>query len=342
MKAVRLCQPGQPLRLMEIDVPQVGPRDVLVKVKAAGICHSDAHFRAGVSAVRPLPATLGHEVAGIVEEVGGEVTRLVRGDRVCLHYLTSCGDCLYCNAGTEQFCTSGKIIGKYRDGGYAEYIGIPARSVFKLPEEIPFEHGAIMMCSSATALHSLRKARLQPGETVAVFGAGGLGMSAIQLAFASGAAKVFAVDIRRGKLEMARRFGAIPINAAEVEPAAEVRRLTNGRGVDVAVELIGLPEVMRQGLKALANMGRLAIAGIADKPFEIDSYNELLGREAEVIGVSDNLASEIPFLIQCALTRKLDLSRVITRTVPLEADVINAVLDELSRFGESVRNVIVP
>jgi D-arabinose 1-dehydrogenase-like Zn-dependent alcohol dehydrogenase len=342
MKAVRLAQPGQPLEMVELDPPEIGPRDVLVRVKAAGICHSDAHYRAGISPVRPLPMTLGHEVAGIVESAGNEVTRLKCGDRVCLHYMVTCGDCEYCNRGTEQFCSSGKMIGKYRDGGYAEFIGIPARSAFLLPEEISFEHGAAMMCSSATSLHALRKARTQSGETVAVFGAGGLGMSAIQLAYACGAAKVFAIDIRREKLQLAAEFGATPIDAGAVDPAAEIRRLTGGRGVDVALELIGVPEAMRQGLQSLSVLGRLAIAGLTQGRFEIAPYQELLNGETEVIGVSDHLASEIPLLIDFVRKKRLDLSRIVTRTVPLDAVAINRVLDELNRFGGAVRSVITP
>src|ERR1035438_9679704 len=206
MKAIRLVEPGRPLELQEVSVPAVGARDVLVRVKAAGVCHSDAHYRAGKSLVRPLPLTLGHEVAGVVERAGAEVSHVKVGDRVCLHYLASCGECVYCQRGNEQFCVSGEMMGKYRDGGYAEFIVMPARSVFRLPEEIPFEQGAIMMCSSATSLHALNKARLRAGETVAVFGVGGLGLSAIQLARAFGAREVFAVDIKPGKLEMARGF----------------------------------------------------------------------------------------------------------------------------------------
>src|SRR6266481_4489643 len=164
MKAIRLIQPGRPLELQEVTIPPIGPREVLVRVKAAGICHSDVHYRAGKSRVHPLPLTLGHEVAGVVEKVGGAVSRLKPGDRVCLHYLATCGDCTYCNQGSEQFCETGAMIGKYRDGGFAEYICMPARSSFLLPEEIPFEQGAIMMCSSATSFHALYKARVKAGE----------------------------------------------------------------------------------------------------------------------------------------------------------------------------------
>ena len=151
MKAIRLTQPGRPLELQEVAIPPLGPREVLVRVKAAGICHSDAHYRAGKSRVYPLPLTLGHEVAGSVEHVGTEVSGFEQGDRVCVHYLVTCGECPYCRQGSEQFCTSGAMIGKHRDGGYAQFIIIPARSLFPLPEEIPFEQAAIMMCSSASS-----------------------------------------------------------------------------------------------------------------------------------------------------------------------------------------------
>lgn len=342
MKAVRLIEPGRPLEMQEIDVPEVGSRDVLVRVRAAGICHSDAHYRSGVSPVYPLPMTLGHEVAGTVERVGTDVTRIKVGDRVCVHYMATCGDCEYCNRGTEQFCTTGQMIGKYRDGGYAEYILMPARSVFALPDEIPFEQGAVMMCSSSTSLHAINKARLQPGETVAVFGVGGLGMSAVQLARAYGASQVYAVDINPLKLEMAEKFGAIPINAKETDPVEEIRRLTDGRGVDVALELIGLPLTMDQSVRSLAILGRAALAGLTDKTFEIAPYRDLLGREAEVIGVSDHLALEIPLLIELAQSGKLDLSDVVTQTVGLDADAINGVLDQLDEFGNAVRVVITP
>ncbi|MFZ2358982.1 MAG: alcohol dehydrogenase catalytic domain-containing protein, partial [Anaerolineae bacterium] len=209
MRAVRLAAVGRPLEMQEVLLPAVGPLDVLVQVRAAGICHSDAHYRAGVSPAGPLPLTLGHEVSGVVAQVGELVNGWRPGDRVCLHYLATCGHCAYCNQGTEQFCATGQMIGKHRDGGYAEFIVVPARSVFPLPDAIPFEQGAVMMCSSATALHALRKGRLAAGESVAVFGAGGLGMSAIQLAQALGALRVFAVDRDAGRLALAERLGAI-------------------------------------------------------------------------------------------------------------------------------------
>ena len=341
MKAVRLTHIGNPLEEQEIPKPAVGLQDVLVAVKAAGVCHSDVHYRAGASPTGPLPLTLGHEVAGTVAEVGAAVTGFQPGERVCLHYLVTCGHCRYCDSGREQFCIRGAMIGKHRDGGYAEFIAVPERSVFQLPEEIPFEHGAVLMCSSATSIHALSKARLKPGESVAVFGVGGLGISAVQLARAFGAAQVYAVDLQPNKLALAERFGAIPVDAASSDPVAEIKRQTSGRGVDVALELIGLPQTMEQAFKSLAVQGRVAIAGITNRAFEVAPYTDLINREAEIIGVSDHLAQEIPQLLEWTRRGQLDLSAAVTETVSLEAGAINQALDRLESFGESVRTVIV-
>jgi propanol-preferring alcohol dehydrogenase len=323
-------------------VPIVGEEDILVRVRAAGICHSDVHYRAGRSPVYPLPLTLGHEVAGVVEQVGGRVASIAVGDRVCLHYNLTCGDCYYCSTGNEQFCGNARMLGHHADGGYAEYIAVPARNAVALPEEIPFEQGATLMCASATAFHALRKSRLKAGETAAIVGVGGLGMSAIQLARAFGALDVFAVDINEEKLRLAEHYGAIPVNAQQTAPVEEIRRMTGGKGVDVAIELIGLSQTMRQAVQCLGVMGRAVIAGIGDKPLEVDTYRELLGKEAEIIGSNDHLSQELPMLVELARRKVLDTSRVVSRVVPLDADAINQTLDALEQFGGGVRTVVVP
>ena len=322
--------------------PEVGPGDVLVRVRAAGICHSDVHYRAGISPVGRLPITPGHEVSGVVEACGQAVEGWSAGDRVCLHYLVTCGRCGYCRSGTEQFCEQGRMIGKSRDGGYAELISVPARSVVRLPAGISFEHGAVMMCSSATSYHALRKARLVRGERVAVFGAGGLGLSAVQLALALGAETVYAVDINPARLEQASDLGAVPVDSAGEDPVAAVRGLTGGLGVDVALELIGLPATMSQAVGVLGIFGRAVLVGITDRPFAVDSYRELIGREAEIIGGSDHLMTELPGLLAMAESGALDLSKVVTRYVPLAAGPVNAVMDELAAFRGDSRSVIVP
>ena len=348
MRALRLNAVGTPLVLAELPTPAPAAGEVLVRVRAAGICHSDAHYRAGRSASLVAPITLGHEVAGEIAAVGAGVATHAVGDRVCLHYLVTCGQCAHCIAGREQYCTTGRMIGHHRDGGHAEFIVVPARNAVPLPAEIPFAHGAALMCSSATSLHALRRGRLQPGETVAVIGIGGLGISAVQLARALGAREVYAVDFDAAKLAAAARYGAVPIASSRpgavpvVDPVAALRERTGGRGTDVVLELVGSPLTMRQAVRMCAIQGRAVIAGLSRVPMELDTYAELLGPEAELIGANDHLLAEMPLLLELARTKALDLSDVVVRQVPLDAAAVNGVLDELEAYTAPLRTVIVP
>jgi len=341
MKAVQLVEIGKDLEEREIPTPTPISDEVLVRIKAAGICHSDVHYREGISSVGHLPITLGHEVAGEIIELGSEVTEFEIGDRVCLNYMITCGNCKYCVQGTEQFCVKGKMIGKDIDGGYAEYIAIPTRGILKIPDSVSFEHAAVMMCSSATTLHAIKKTRFKPGETIAIFGLGGLGISALQLAKIFGAGIIFAIDLDSDKLQYAEDLGAIPIDADKADPVEKIMELTSNEGVDVALELIGLPLTMDQGVRSLARFGRLGLVGITNKKFDINSY-EAIGGEKEIIGVSDHLLSELPFLLDLAKLGKLDLGKVVTNTVPLEADAINEIHHQLKKYKADFRTVIVP
>jgi D-arabinose 1-dehydrogenase-like Zn-dependent alcohol dehydrogenase len=342
MKAVRMVESGKPLELQQIPIPSIREKDILVRVRAAGICHSDAHYRAGRSSMGLLPITLGHEVAGEVERVGARVTSVTAGERVCLHYNISCGECHHCKTGNEQFCDTVQMIGHHVDGGYAEYVAVPERNAVHLPDEIPFEEGATLMCASATALHALHKAKVKAGETVAVFGVGGLGLSAIQLAKASGATKVFAVDIQLDKLELASEYGAIPVNASRMDAVKEIRKFTEGKGVNVALELIGLPKTIGQAIESLGVLGRAVIVGLTDQPVSIDTYNQVLGKEAAIIGSNDHLLQELPLLVDLARRKVLDTSRVVSQIIPLDPARINKRLDDLENYTSDVRAVIVP
>ncbi len=279
MRAVRLVQVGKPLEEADISIPEIGPSDVLIRVVAAGICHSDAYYRAGISRIDDLPLTLGHEIAGRVEEVGGDVKHLSAGNRVCVHYLVHCGSCEFCVRGLEQFCRSGQMIGKHRDGGYAEFIKVPGENAFPLPDENPFEIGAIMMCSSATALHALKKARFKAGESIAIFGFGGLGFSALQLALAFDCGDVYVVEINPAKLASAANMGAIAIDARTADPVEQIQEATAGTGVDVGLELIGSAKTMRQAILCLGPLGRAALVGLTTESVSIFPYTELINRE---------------------------------------------------------------
>jgi propanol-preferring alcohol dehydrogenase len=341
MQAIQIVELGKPLQARDVPLPEPGPNEIRIRIEAAGICHSDAHYRAGTASVAHLPITPGHEIAGRVDKLGAGVTGLMAGDRVALHYLVTCGACDYCARGLEQFCRSGRMLGKHLDGGYAEYVVAPARNAIPVAAEVSASAAAIMMCSSSTAFHALRQARVQPGDRVAVFGAGGLGMSAVQLARACGAADVFAVDIDRRKLDAAARYGAIPIDPAEGSPEQQLRAATHGDGVDVALEFAGLPVTQQQATAALAVHGRAALAGISRQPFAVDSFATVINREAEIIGVSDHLRSELVTLMEFARRGLLDLESVIADRLPLDAGEINRRLDALAGFHGVTRSVIV-
>ena len=340
MRAVRLGQVGRPLQDAELPIPQIDLSEVLIRVAACGICHSDAHYCAGISKIDNLPVTLGHEIAGRVERVGNEVKNVSAADRVCVHYLVRCGHCEFCTRGLEQFCQSGQMIGKHRDGGYAEFVKVPATNALALPDEIPFEIGAIMMCSSATALHALNKVRLKPGESVAIFGFGGLGFSALQLARALSCGDTYVVEINQAKLSAAAKMGAVAIDANAGDPVAQIQEATDGKGVDVSLELIGNPVTMRQAAECLSVLGRAALVGLTAESLSIFPYPELINKEAEIIGVSDHLASELPALIEFARSGKLHFTPEALHVVELDATQINLALDSVQHSIDHVRTVI--
>jgi len=300
MRAVRLLRFGAPLVDSEISDRHPGQGEVRVEIRAAGICHSDAHYRAGRGHLT-LPLTLGHEIAGVTDS----------GERVAVHYLLP----------------DGSMFGKEVDGGYAETIVVPRDNLIPIPDQVPFEQAAVMMCSTATAYHALRLASLQPGESLAILGFGGLGASAIQLAQLLGAGDVFAVDRVSQKRERAKEFGAIAVSG-DLPP------------IDIALDFAGNADLCRAALRALKPGGRLMIVAINLRSLEIDPYADVLARERRIIGVSDHTREELVELMELARAGRIDLSRVITRRVALSAEAINEVLDDLDGGTAHLRTVI--
>ena len=339
MHAIRLVEPTQPLQFVDLPDPTPGPGEIVVDVQRAGICHTDVHYRAG-SGKTNLPITLGHEIAGVVSAVGEGVTELRERARVAMHYLFSCGTCERCRRFGEQFCPEGGMIGKERDGGYAQRVVVPAVNAIPIPDEVSSDVAAIMMCSTATAYHAIRLSGLKQGESVAVLGFGGLGVSAVQLARALGASEVFAVDVVPEKLDLAASFGATPIDVRNSSVEEAILAATNNQGVSVAIEFTGNAKVAHSALRSLSPGGRLMIVAINLRKFEFDPFADMLIRERHIIGCSDHTRAELVELMELARTGKIDLSRAITRTVPFEADAVNGVLDDLERGSGHLRTVI--
>jgi D-arabinose 1-dehydrogenase-like Zn-dependent alcohol dehydrogenase len=296
LRAVRLLRYGAPLIAQDIADPVPRSGELLIEIRAAGICHSDGFYRSEPGRV-PLPRTLGHEVAGVIAGTDR---------RVAVHYLIG---------------TRGDMIGKEFDGGFAEKIVVPAENAIPIPDHITFEQAAIMMCSTATVYHALRLASFQPNEFLAILGFGGLGISALQLARHLGAAGVYVTERVPEKLALAADMGAVP---------------GLPEGIDVALDFIGKGDLCVEALRALRPGGRLMLVAINLREMRFDPYADVLTKERRIIGCSDHTREELIELMQM----DLDLSRAITRRVPLEAGPINSVLDELERGTPHMRTVI--
>ena len=339
MRAIRMFAPKAPLEAADLADAPLGVSDVRISIEACGICHSDAHYRAGFGNV-PLPRTPGHEIAGVVSEIGDQVRQVSVGDRVAVHYLLSCGQCRSCREAGEQFCETGRMIGKHADGGYAESIVVPATNAIPVPASVPLETAAIMMCSTATAYHALRVGDLQPGMSLAVLGFGGLGVSAVHLGLMLGAGPIAAVDVVPEKLAAARALGAVPIDGSSGRVTEEMLEVTNGYGFHIALDFTGRPEISIGALRALAPGGRLVLVALSEKTLPFDPYRDVLAKERHILGCSDHLREELFDLMRFAASGALDVSTAVSHRVPLDAAQINAVLDGLDTGGSSLRTVM--
>ena len=321
MIAVRLHRIGTRFSVDRVNIPTIGPSDVLVGVKACGLCHSDMNYRDGVAPVGKIPITLGHEIAGVVAKTGARVRGLRERDRVLVHYIVSCGKCSFCRSGLENYCIHYRMIGKDIDGGFAEFVKVPARSIMKFPATLPFEQAALMGCAVPTAYHALKRGRVQQGDVVVIFGIGGVGIHAVQLVARVFKAKtVIAVDVLDWKLKLARELGATGIvNAAKQDVPKAISRITGGKLGNVAVDFVSHNRTMKQAIASSGKGGRVVLVGITRDSLQVTPYKTLLGSELEIIGVNDHLHSEMVDLIQLIRDRRISLSRSVTHTVRLDA-----------------------
>jgi succinate semialdehyde reductase (NADPH) len=286
MRAVVLPAVGASLEVEEIPVPAPRAGEVLIRVRACGVCHTDLHVVKG-EVKFPLPAVLGHEVSGSVEETGPGVTEVARGARVVASFIMPCNRCRFCAAGRDDLCETffalnrlkgvlydgesrlrradGTPLAMYSMAGLAEYCVVPATDVFRVPDGLPLEDSCILGCAIMTAYGAVKhQATLRAAETVAVVGTGGVGSNVIQLARLFGATRVIAVDVRAEKLKAAQELGATAaVDASAWDAVAEVRRLTGGEGVDVAFEALGRPETVTAAFKMARDGGRVVVIGIA-------------------------------------------------------------------------------
>ncbi|WP_327182188.1 Zn-dependent alcohol dehydrogenase [Streptomyces sp. NBC_01334] len=351
VRAAVLPAIGAPLEIREIVLPDPGPGRVRVRLAAAGVCHSDLSLSDGTMRL-PLPAVLGHEGAGTVVAVGEGVEHLAPGAGVILNWAPSCGSCHPCTLGEVWLCVNAlngaaKVYARTTDGtdlhpglnvaAFAEETVVPASCVLPLPDGIPLTDAALLGCAVLTGYGAIHhSARVRPGETVAVFGVGGVGLATLQAARIAGASTIVAVDVSPEKEDLARGAGATEYVVASEQTAREIRALTGKQGVDVAVECVGRAVTIRTAWESTRRGGRTTVVGIGGKDQQV-TFNALeifhWGRTLAgcVYGNCDP-AKDLPVLADHVRAGRLDLSALVTERIALE-DIPGAFDDMLAGKG---------
>ncbi len=363
-EAAVLYEYKQPLKIEELELDPPKDHEVLVEMKAVGLCHSDLSILQGKFAMPPLPCVPGHEAAGVVKEVGPHVTRVKPGDHVIVMWVPVCGQCYYCLRGQHSICAekdkgrAGTALdGTYRlrkgdqnihimmgVGVFTRYNVLNEQSVLRIDEDIPFDVASIVGCAVITGVGAvLNKAKVRAGSTVAVVGVGGVGLNIIQGAVLANAKKIIAVDILENKLEHAKIFGATDvINASREDPVQKVMSLTDGRGADYAFEALGRSETVLTAFKMIRRGGQAVIAGIPalDDNLTLPLY-EISLMEKSVIGTyagSGDGRLDLLTLFDLYKGGRLKLDELITKRYRF--DEINTGFEDLAS-GKNARGVVV-
>ncbi len=342
MKAARFYRVGDPLKMETIPIPELSSGEVLVNVKACGICGSDIHIvYEGVTPTAYSPITLGHEPAGIIVEVGPEVEGWKPGERVTVNPFVTCGKCVNCLSGYSQICMSRRVVGIHMEGGLAEFLKVPAKNLVRLAESIPFDQGGIAVDAVATPFHAITsRGALRAGEKVAIFGCGGLGIHGVQIAKICGASMVIAVDTIESALGRAKKVGADEvINPRREKPVEKIKAITGGMGADLVLEFIGLKETIEQAIGCVRTGGRVVVVGLGPDTISLPPPSAFVRSELSFLGSYGSSTSEIQSVIDLVASGKLNLSESVTERFPLEE--VNKGLDHLyQKTGDPIRIVI--
>jgi 2-desacetyl-2-hydroxyethyl bacteriochlorophyllide A dehydrogenase len=344
MRAARFYAVGEPLRVEEVPAAPPGQGEVRVAVRACGICGTDLHVALeGTIALPRTPMILGHEAAGVVAEVGASAGPWQVGDRVTIFPNVACGACYACRAGREVLCLRAQVLGINRDGAFAESITLPAACLIPLPAEISFPVGAILADAVSTAYRAVaHRGGLKRGERVAIFGCGGLGVHGIKVARLLGAERIIAVDVAPGGLRRAQAAGATDLVDADKEEAAkQIRALTGGEGVDLAVEFVGLKASAGEAIRSLKRGGRAVIAGVGGERVELPPLRSFVGGELSVLASMGFDREEVEAVIRLAASGALELGSSVSDVIPLEA-INDGFRRAFRKEGDPIRIVVSP
>ncbi len=341
MKALLLTE-YMHLELTEMAEPKIGPHEVLIRVRSCGICGSDVHGIDGSTGRRIPPVVMGHEAAGVITEVGGSVTGWQVGDRVTFDSTVSCGDCPFCGTGEVNLCDNRQVLGVScgdyrRHGAFAEFVAVPARILYKLPDELSFDQAALIEAVSI-AVHAVAITPVTAGDTAVVIGCGMIGQLTIQAAKVAGFGKVIGVDLDDDRLTYAKQAGAdLTFNSKTSDVAAEVRALTNGRGADAVLEAVGATEPIKTAIASVRKGGTVTLIGNFSPTIELP-LQQVVTRQIRLQG-SCGSAGEYPLCIELMASGKIRVDNLISARTPLEDAA--SWFDRLYRKEPNLMKVIV-
>jgi S-(hydroxymethyl)glutathione dehydrogenase/alcohol dehydrogenase len=350
------------LNIEELREPEPKSDEVLIKVNSVGVCHSDLHVLKGHIPF-PLPAVLGHEVAGTVVKVGSGVDNVRVGDKVVSPFILPCGKCSFCMSGQEDLCekfynynrlkgvyydgktrlftSSGEPVNMYSMAAHAEYSVIPSTSVFKIPDTLDHAKSAILGCAIMTAYGACKNANLRPAETVAVFGIGGVGINVVQIAHRVFRTNVIGIDLGDEKLQYAKTIGAIgTINPKKEDPVKSILDMTDGKGVDAAIEVIGIKDTIGAAIRSVRSGGRAVLVGLSSKGSEASfEINSLVRRGVKIIGsYGAKPRIDLPEVISLASKGIINVENAVSAEFRLED--INSAFEKLEK-GEIMGRAII-
>ncbi len=343
MLAARFLEAGRPLSLEQVPIPSPGPLDALVKVEACGICLSDVHLIDGSIPPVKQPVIPGHEAAGVIAATGDLVTGWAPGRRVSLMGGRKCGRCHMCASGRMEECKALEVMGFHYDGAWAEYVVVPSYALSSVPDHVPLEQAAILADAVATPYAALTdRAALRAGETVGLWGIGGLGTHAVQIARLVGARLVVAVDPQDAARRRALDLGAdVALDPVTSDVVAEIKGLTEGEGLDVAVDLVGANRVLKQAVASLAPGGRALIVGLSVERIELGPAMLMGVQSQSLLGHLGYEKRHLDDLVGLLASGRLDLTASISEVVGLE-DVNEGVRKLAEKEGDPIRILVKP
>lgn len=337
MRAAVLVAQKQPLSIQEVATPKIGNNQVLVKVKVCGICHTDISLMTDYPLRKLPPLILGHEIAGDIEQAP-EGSIFKKGDRVLVRWTVTCRECDYCRDGRENLCEKIKAIGIDLDGGFAEFVLVPLDNILRIPENLSYETGALAAEAVGTPYKAVKKAQIQSGTTVAIFGAGGLGIPATNILSELRGAKVIAVDILEDKLEFAKSYGAdFVVNGSTVDPIEKIKELTGGKGVDVAFEFVGRKESMENAVRSVRKGGKVMIVGATATPFSVNPFR-VFREEVEISGSYGSAKKDVSELLDLFSRGRLKTDGLISGRCKL--DEINEQVEKIRTEKNVIRSLV--